>query len=69
MGYVIIEKRNSKDVLSNVYVSPKVARLLRQKEMSCLVPVSARDLIWREAMRMSNADQGSVNLCLEKELK
>jgi len=61
MRYVIIEKRNSRDILSNIHVSPKVARLLRQKKMRCLVPVSATDLVWQEAIGMFDADQGDDN--------
>lgn len=42
-------------------MSPKVASVLCQKERSCLVPVPATDLIWLEAMGMSNANQGGDN--------
>jgi len=56
-----LRKRNSENVLGNVYVSSKVASVMRQKEMSCLVPVSATDLIWLEAIGMSNVDQGDDN--------
>jgi len=45
-------------VLSNVRVSLKVARVLRRKEMSGFLPVSATDLVWQEAMSMVDVDQG-----------
>jgi len=36
-----------------VIVSPEVAARLRAKEMTALVPISAADLIWMEALAMT----------------